>query len=551
MGLSPAGCPMRLLVVAAALAFPSCARGSGDAAPAAAAAATPAATAQAVGAEAQAVPQPPPPAEPAFGPVVAGMFYPAGARELETMIDGFLAAAKDQPLPEPLLGMMVPHAGYRYSGLAAAHGYRLLRDRPITQVVILAPSHQMPAPYAAVLDRRAYATPLGEVPIARDLVQQLLSSTTVVRADARLFAREHSLEVQLPFLQRVLPGVAVLPLVLGSRDPGLATELARALYTVLGERRDVLVLASSDMSHYLPYEEGNRIDEASTQIVLALDPAALHQALATDRAQLCGGAAVVTLIELLRLRGGHEAKLLFHNNSGDVSGDRSRVVGYGVVAFGGAAPTAVARATVPEVTPVAASTAGEALSSAAGAGPAEPGYQLTQADKDELLRLARSTVESWVTRGEVPPYTPRPGRLSEPGAAFVTLKKHGELRGCIGHTEARMPLYRCIQSVAVAAASEDPRFSPVRPDELPLLSYEVSVLTPLTPLPDPLQVRVGIDGLLVSWQGRRGLLLPQVPGEHGWDKEQFLAHTCNKAGLPPDCWRQGARFQKFQAIVFP
>ncbi|MBM4318467.1 MAG: AmmeMemoRadiSam system protein B [Deltaproteobacteria bacterium] len=509
-----------------------------------------AATTAATPSPAEPAPAPPEPLEPPFGPLVAGTFYPGEPRELGESVDRYLAEADGLPqsrsltLPEPLLGMMLPHAGYRYSGLAAAVGYRLLRGRQVGLVVLLAPSHRVRAPHAATLDRQAYATPLGEVAIARDLARQLISGSSVVRGDMRLFAEEHSLEVQLPFLQRVLPGVPVLPLVLGSAEPGLCTELARALHRLLGQRTDVLVLASSDMSHYLPYAQGNEIDRQTLELVLGLDPAALQQALASDRAQLCGGAPVVTLIELLALRGGGQAKLLFHNNSGDTAGDKERVVGYGVVAFGGGGAPAAATA-------AATGSGGGAVLPTAAAAAGEESYGLSSEEKGLLLQLARSTVESYVTRRQLPPFSAPSGRLSRPGAAFVTLKKHGELRGCIGHTEPHMALWKCVQSVAVSAATEDPRFPAVTPDELAELHYEVSVLTPLQPLPDPLHVRVGTDGLVVSWRGRRGLLLPQVPGELGWSKEEFLAHTCRKAGLPLDCWQLGASFQKFQALVFP
>jgi len=170
-------------------------------------------------------------------------------------------------------------------------------------------------------------------------------------------------------------------------------------------------------------------------------------------------------------------------------------------------------------------------------------------EREELLRVARRTVEGYVRDRRVPEVSGLSGRLAAPGAAFVTLKKKGRLRGCIGYTEAVAPLFKVVQECAVAAATEDPRFPPVTPAELPSIDLEISVLTPLVPIRAD-EVEVGRHGLMVSHLGRRGLLLPQVPVELGWDRETFLDQTCVKAGLPPDAWRRGATLQAFTAEVF-
>ena len=482
----------------------------------------------------------PDPAARPFPPVVAGMFYPREPEKLSAMVERLLNAAPRHELPEPLLGLMVPHAGLRYSGLAAAHAYRSLQGRSqIELAVVLAPSHRLPAAFASTLDRPAYRTPLGDVPIDRALARRLVKACPVLRFEERLFAQEHSLEVQLPFLQKVLPRVAILPVILGNRSPGLTRELARALHEALGQRTDVVYLASSDMSHYLPYEEAERRDAESLEIICRLDFDGLHRALAEDRARICGGGPVAVLTKLLDLKGKGQALVLFHNSSGDTAGDKERVVGYGVVAFGGLTGEAGQG-------PDAAPTEGSGKPGAKS----PSGYQLSPEEKRLLLKLARDTVELWVKEGRVPDFEPPPGPLSQHGAAFVTLKKQGQLRGCIGHVIAHVPLWECIRDVASSAATRDSRFPRVRPRELPDLRYEVSVLTPMQPLPDPTRVRVGTDGLMVSWKGRRGILLPQVPGELGWSRQEFLSATCRKAGLPLDCWKKGARFEHFQALVF-
>lgn len=174
---------------------------------------------------------------------------------------------------------------------------------------------------------------------------------------------------------------------------------------------------------------------------------------------------------------------------------------------------------------------------------------LTEGERKELLAIARRAAVSWVRKGKVPQETPPPGNLVAPGAAFVTLTRKGRLRGCIGYTEASVSLFKTVQECAVAAATEDPRFPPVGTAEVDAIRIEISVLTPLAPV-RPAEVEVGIHGLLVRKGGRRGLLLPQVAVEHGWDREAFLSAACEKAGLPRDAWRSGAELYSFTAEVF-
>ncbi len=174
---------------------------------------------------------------------------------------------------------------------------------------------------------------------------------------------------------------------------------------------------------------------------------------------------------------------------------------------------------------------------------------LADAEREELLRIARRAATTWLREGRIPEESPASEKLNAPGAAFVTLTEHGHLRGCIGYTEARAPLYRTVQECAVASATEDPRFLPVSPAEIGSVRIEISVLTPLLPI-RPDAVDVGVHGLMVRRGARRGLLLPQVPTEYGWDRETFLDQVCVKAGLPRDAWRRGAELFGFTAEVF-
>ncbi len=186
------------------------------------------------------------------------------------------------------------------------------------------------------------------------------------------------------------------------------------------------------------------------------------------------------------------------------------------------------------------------MAESVGTGPAA---YLDEPQRKELLEIARGALEGYIGAGKIPSGVEARGKLAAPGAAFVTLTKNGRLRGCIGYTEAVAPLFKVVQECAVAAATEDPRFPPVSPIELPSLRIEISVLTPMFPI-RPEEVEVGRHGLLVAQGRMRGLLLPQVPVEWGWDREAFLDQTCVKAGLPPSAWRHGATLRAFTAEVF-
>jgi hypothetical protein len=447
-------------------------------------------------------------------PVVAGQFYPAEKEVLRTQIGNYLRSANPAPLEEHLFGIIVPHAGYQYSGPVAAYAYKLLEKKQYSTVVVMAPSHHVPVEGVALTTKDFYETPLGKIPIAKDIAQKLLKDHPAwATEDPRPYSVEHSLEVELPFLQTVLGDFRLLPIIVGVHQPQVLEQLARALNDLLpGD--DVLFVASTDLSHYHPYDEAVAKDKKTLKLIEKMDVAQFAQAVEKDEAELCGSAPVIALMELAKLRGWKPTQI-HYANSGDTTGDKSRVVGYGAIAFVG-------------------KTRDESLSAG---------------QKETLLTIARKAIEAQVLGRKRPPLDVKDPVLLKEGAAFVTIRKHGALRGCIGHIIAIEPLVKSIQDNAIAAASEDPRFSPVRPDELKDIDVEISVLTQPQPLPNPLDVRVGTDGLIIKKGFHRGVLLPQVPTEQGWNKEQFLEGICEKAGLPPDSWKD-AELMRFQAIVF-
>lgn len=453
---------------------------------------------------------------------VAGRFYPADAETLAEVVDSCLrhaAARPDAAAPPKML--LVPHAGYEYSGAIAASAYALLapwRDR-IRRVVLLGPTHRVAVHGLAAPGAAAFDTPLGRVRIDRPALDQLSGLAQVGISDAA-HAQEHSLEVQLPFLQRLLGEFTLVPLAVGRAAPAEVAEVLERLWG--GD--ETLVVISSDLSHYLPYGRAQATDRATIDRVLRLDPG-------LDSHQACGATPLAGALIVAR-RHGLVARLLDLRNSGDTAGDRLRVVGYGAVAF-----------------------EPRALRPAAG-----PGAEPALSDDDDaaalgraLLARARNAIATALGMAGGP--EPSHPALVERGASFVTLRCGGRLRGCIGSLRAERALHDDVRAHALAAAFEDPRFAPLARADFESLQIEVSVLGQAEPLARCSEaearraLRRGIDGVILEWRGRRATFLPQV-----WEQlpstAGFLRALKLKAGLAPDFWADDLRLARYEVRKF-
>ena len=472
-------------------------------------------------------------------PAVAGQFYPQEPARLEAAVKAFLADAVPARGERPI-ALVLPHAGYVYSGQIAADGWRQAAGQAYDLVVILGTNHTTPGfSGVAVYPGAGFRTPLGVAEVDTAAAAALLAMGGAIVADTRVHEREHSIEVQVPFAQVVLPGVRILPVVVGTEDPLALARFVQALARVLAGRH-ALIVASSDLSHY-PDDEGSvaadravltaiaRMDGAGLQQVAAAQLRAGHRGLETCA---CGEGAIMVAMESARALGARRGIVLSRANSSDVPvGDPARVVGYGAVMFCAGRGEMDAAA----LDPPAAAAADTAL------GPA---------DQKALLRLARRTLERWFATGTVPlPRGFSPAARRRQGA-FVTLYAHGELRGCIGHMAEDRPLVQNVGAMALAAATEDPRFPPLEPAELRDIEIEISVLTPLERVAGPEAVVLGRDGVQIRKDGRVAVFLPQVATEQGWDRDALLENLCLKAGLAKDAWKSGAEFWTFRSIHF-
>jgi hypothetical protein len=463
---------------------------------------------------------------------VAGSFYPADPKALTGMIDDMLAHVSGAPVTDPILAVVAPHAGYQYSGPVAAYTYAALKGRKYARVVIIAPSHYEAFNFTSVYEGDGYETPLGTVRVDKAFARQLVKMNASMQLSDRgheptKAGGEHAIEVELPWLQRVLGDFEVVPVVMGDQGYEASRALGVALAKLLkkdGQDGETLVLASSDLSHYHPYDDAVKIDHKTLNALQEWDYFSMSQNFQTRTWEACGGAPIVAAMIYAERMGANQARVLKYANSGDVTGDRSRVVGYSADVF----------------------------VKAPGGKTKEPPFSLSEQEKSELLVLARKSVEQAIQEEHAyePPASATEALNQERGA-FVTLREAGALRGCIGYTSAIKPLYMTVRDTATLAAIRDPRFQPVATAELPRLDYEISVLSPLRRVLDVQQIRIGEHGLLMKNGEKEGLLLPQVPVEQKWDRPMFLEQTCAKAGLPAGCWKdEDTDIFSFTAVVF-
>jgi len=462
-------------------------------------------------------------------PAVAGQFYPAAPDELGRMIDQYLAQAAGPVVSGQIVALIAPHAGYVYSGPVAAYSYAQLKGLKYDRVVVIAPSHFESFAFNSVYDGDAYATPFGNVPIDKEFATKLAKSNSLIQLSSRGHKPaqqqgEHAVEVELPFLQRVLGNFKLVPIVMGEQNYDIERALGVSLAKLLKGTNNTLIIASSDLSHYHSYDDATKMDQKTLKTIERWDYLSLSRDFEMRSLEACGGGPIVaTMIAAERL-GARQARILKYANTGDVTGDHNRVVGYSAVA----------------------------LTKAANSSASASAFSLTPNDKAFLLRLARTSVETAVHDGKLydPPAPDSPALLEDHGA-FVTLKEKGDLRGCIGLITAVKPLYLVVRDAAVSAALRDPRFRPVSTGELSQLQYEISVITPFHRVLDVRDIQVGRDGLFMIQGQYEGILLPQVPTEQGWDRKTFLEETCLKAGLPRQAWQDDTTdIFAFSALVF-
>lgn len=474
---------------------------------------------------------------------LAGTWYPGDPQALLHQVDGLLAQA-DSATPEGRVrALVVPHAGYAYSGPTAAAAFARVRDQTYRRVLVLAPSHHGDFHGLSIADVDAYATPLGRVPADLDTINRLRRSP-LVGADPWAHRQEHAIEIELPFLQRAIaPGWTLVPVLVGRLEPNDYLALADLLRPLVDE--GTLVVVSSDFTHYgagfdfQPFPPDDRaperiraLDEGAIAYVSARDGPGLLDYQARTGITICGYRPLALLLHLLPADA--RVETIAYATSGALTGDWRRSVSYAALAV---------------TTPASDSAA------ARHAGSSPP--SLTPSDLGRLHHLAvlgvkaavlgqSEALEAEITealRGLPPP-------LEAPAGAFVTLWREGELRGCIGRVDRDLPLYGVVLQSAYRAARSDHRFQPLVAQELAGLELEINVLSSTKPIETLDSIRLGEHGLTLRKGDHYGLYLPEVPVRMGWDLETTLSQLALKAGLTADDWREGTRFEVFTSTSY-
>jgi len=453
---------------------------------------------------------------------LAGSWYPASPTALRQQVNSLLAQAElrlPASIPAPL-ALIVPHAGYQFSGLAAAQAFSLLRRYPVRRIFLLGFSHSYPHRGIAVPDYAQIATPLGVVQLDIKVMQQLRQRKPFAHIE-QLDAGDHSVEIQLPLLQMALSDFTVVPLYVGELSDVELQQAATHLSRYLEPGN--FFIASSDFTHYgpnfgyRPFPSNNEtpdklreLDAGALQKIVQLRAAAFQAYLRQTGATICGRNPILLLLHLLsQSKQVVQGRVLEYYTSGDLTGDFTNSVSYAAIAFSHVPPP------VPTLNPD---------------------------EQQTLLKLARDSIRRYVEQGQaaqvdLSAYTLTP-RLRQPAAVFITLRTEGRLRGCIGQMQALQPLHEAVMSRAIAAAVADPRFPPLQLRELPRITVEVSVLTPFRPLADWKQIELGRDGIMIRKGDHEAVFLPEVATELQCTRAEFWQQLCLKAGLPPEAYKE-------------
>lgn len=465
-----------------------------------------------------------------------GPWYPADPVQLQRLLDSLFSASPQPEKGRMVRGLVAPHAGFQYSGRCAAKAYKALSPAlGIRRVILMGSSHSRGFRGACVGDYSAWATPLGNVAVDRETCRAL-AKRPLFKTDRETMLREHALENQLPFLQQALgnSGYMIVPIIFGTLEKSDFATMAEAIAPFIDPH--TLIMASSDLTHYgeafgyTPFRGDlaarlDKLDKGFIDTVLRLDFDRYFSYREKTGITACGFAPIGVMVRLFEKKG-YRARLADYYKSGDLSGDYSTSVSYASLLF----------------------TDGDA--------PADAPAGLERSEKKMLLALARSILRDHFRNKPAPAeleerFSARP-RLQQKTGVFVTLRKQGELRGCIGSIVGVEPLCRGVAANALHAAFDDPRFPALAEKELDEVEIEISVMTPLRPVASYRSIRLGSDGVIIRDGAAQAVFLPQVATETGWTLDEFLGNLCLKAGLERDAYRSSPsmKFHVFQAQVF-
>ncbi|MBI9067424.1 MAG: AmmeMemoRadiSam system protein B [Salinivirgaceae bacterium] len=467
-------------------------------------------------------------------PVVAGKFYPANPAELKSQLSEFYGKFTKTEANSNIAAIIVPHAGYVFSGEVDASAYVYLpEDADYSRIFLIGTSHHTYLNGASIYNKGNYRTPLGTVNVDIELANKLIAENSLFNYLSDAHSKEHSLEVQLPFLQYKLKNdIKIVPIIIGTQAAKDCKKIAKILQPYFTNEN--LFIISSDFSHYPNFTDANKVDKATAEAIITNSTEVFLQAIDNNASQeipglatsCCGWSSVLTLLHLSSNASDINIKHIKYQNSGDTQyGDKQRVVGYHSFLF---------------------------LRDAKSKQSAS--FLLSPEEKVELLKIARNTIEATLSNKE--PYkidiSTLSNTLKAQCGAFVTLNKNNSLRGCIGRFSVDQPLYEVVQQMAIASALYDHRFPEVQINEMKEIDIEISVLTPLNKISSIDEFVLGKHGIYIKKGNRTGTFLPQVAHSTKWNTDEFLGHCAqDKAGIGWNGWKdKDVELYTYEAIVF-
>ncbi|MFC1752086.1 AmmeMemoRadiSam system protein B [Thermoproteota archaeon] len=485
-------------------------------------------------------------------------WYPDDPQTLSNMLESYINKAEIEPLIN-ICALILPHAGYVYSGQTTAYGINQIKNKKFKRIIILGPSHSSYLSNSASIPNHThYKTPLGELPLDIDFIAQLQKSPYFITRN-EVNEKEHSVQIQLPFLQKALPpSFKLVPIVVGQIDETTSKKMAQLILNLIDN--DTLIIISSDFTHYgyrfsyIPFKDHidinlEKLDMEAYTSIATLDSMKFRTFCQKTGATICGSNPISILLNMLPEQA--NPHLLRYDTSGKITNDWSNSVSYLTIAFTGKWKSN------PEIKEKDNQTESLSESDSKPAALSEPENKisiLSDSDKTQLLKLARGTITYYLKNDR--PASPQELSVTITPAmqqimgAFVTLKKAGRLRGCIGEIMPRRPLYNAVMDQAVNSALNDPRFPPVQENEVKNLEIEISALTAPKSISTYLDIELGKHGIILEKSGRSAVFLPQVAPEQGWNLEETLTHLSQKAGLSGNAWKENTKFRIFEAIVF-
>lgn len=465
-------------------------------------------------------------------PAVAGQFYPRSTSELKDTISSLFARAKACMNDEEVCAVISPHAGYVFSGEVAAASFNQIdKTKKYDNIFVIGSSHRVYFEGASIYNKGNYLMPMGSVHVNIDLATKLIDENRCFTYREDAHKTEHSIEVQLPFLQYVLQNeFQIVPIVIASQSEIKIKEIANALKPYFNSNN--LFVISTDLSHYPDYENAKIVDQLTAESVASNNPETFLQTIRENEKKnitslatsMCGWSSVLTLLYMTEGNSDYKYHLVDYQNSGDSQyGDHDRVVGYYSISI----------------------TEKKNDNS-------KPDFKLSKKDKKDLIEIARKTINEYVTENKTTELKPKnySVNLKQQAGTFVTLRKEGKLRGCIGRFNPNEPLYKVVQDMAISASTKDYRFSTVDKDELDAMTIEISVLTPLRKISEISEIELGKHGIYIKKDGSSGTFLPHVATEAGWSLEEFLGHCAkDKAGIGWNGWKD-AKIYVYEAVIF-